>query len=63
MVTQENRTKMVGCHMTEREKKFLRTHAASLDNTISTFIRNVLNDVLSKVEHPENPFSEIKNKQ
>ncbi|EME4829870.1 hypothetical protein ACV6K4_000099 [Acinetobacter baumannii] len=63
MVTTENRTKMVGCHMTEREKKFLRLHAASLDDTISTFVRKALTDVLSKVESPDNPFREIKNKQ
>lgn len=61
MVTTENRTKMVGCHMTEREKRFLRTHAAGQDDTISSFIRDVLTDVLSKVETPDNPFREIKN--
>ena len=51
----EKRNKMVGCHMTEREKQFLRVHAAQEGNTIS--------DVLSKVEGQNNPFFEIKNKQ
>lgn len=59
----EKRNKMVGCHMTEREKQFLRVHAAQEGNTISDFIRKTLTDVLSKVEGQNNPFFEIKNKQ
>lgn len=59
----EKRTKMVGCHMTEREKKFLRVHAAQQGDTISDFIRKTLTDVLSKVDSQNNPFFEIKNKQ
>jgi plasmid stability protein len=56
----EKRTKMVGCHMTEREKQFLRVHAAKQGDTISDFIRKTLTDVLSKVEDQNNPFTEIK---
>lgn len=63
MVTTENRTKMVGCHMTPSKQKFLRIHAAEQGMTISSFIDKTLSDVLSKVEKVENPFNESKNKQ
>lgn len=61
MVTTENRTKMVGCHMTPSKQKFLRVYAAEKGMTISTFVEKTLSDVLSKVEKEDNPFIEIKN--
>lgn len=61
MTHPEKRTEMAGCHLTETEKRFLRIHAAGEGDTISTFIRKTLNDVLSKVEKDNNPFTEMKN--
>lgn len=59
----EKRIKMVGCHLTEPEKTFLRVHAAKQGDTTSDFIRKTLTDVLSKVEDPSNPFLKPQNKQ
>lgn len=62
MVTNENRTKMVGCHMTPSKQKFLRVYAAEQGMTISSFIEKTISDVLSKVEKEDNPFTKTKNK-
>lgn len=64
MTTQiEKRDQMVGSHLTLSEKKYLRVYAAKNGHTTSTFIRETLNEVLSKVEDETNPFFTAQNKQ
>ncbi|MDU7561424.1 MAG: hypothetical protein E7K63_02770 [Acinetobacter baumannii] len=64
MTTQiEKRDQMCGAHVTKSEKKYIRILAAEEGQTTSSFIRQVLNDVLSKIEDESNPFFAAKNKQ
>ena len=59
----EKRDQMCGAHFTQSEKKFLRILAAEEGQTISSFIRHLLTDALSKVEDKNNPFSVAQNKR
>ncbi|MDM1784242.1 hypothetical protein [Acinetobacter bereziniae] len=64
MTTQsEKRDQLCGAHLTRSEKKYVRILAAEEGQTTSTFIRQILTDVLSKIEDESNPFSHAQNKQ
>lgn len=59
----ESRTKAIITHTTPNRHQFLRVCAAEAGMTISSFTEKVITEVLSKVDKPNNPFSESKNKQ
>ncbi|HFF4527982.1 hypothetical protein [Acinetobacter baumannii] len=59
----ENRTKQIVVHTTQARQQFFRIHAAKQGMTMSTYAEKIINDVLSKVDDPNNPFIEAKNKQ
>lgn len=58
---QEKRDQMAGSHFTQREKDFMRIHAAKSRTTISNAIRDAVADKFSKIEDPENPFFHAQN--
>ena len=58
----EKRDEMAGAHFTSSEKKYIRVQAAKQGSTTSSFIRNTISDLLSKVDDPENPFKKEENK-
>ncbi|MEN8292081.1 hypothetical protein ABFO59_06300 [Acinetobacter radioresistens] len=60
LIEPKKRNEMAGSHFTAEEKQFIRVHAAQHGQTISTFIRSTLNEVLSKVDVPNNPFKDAK---
>ena len=59
----ESRTKAIITHTTPNRHQFLRICAAEAGMTISSFAEKVITEALSKVDKPNNPFSEAKNKQ
>jgi len=63
MTSAESRTKAIIVHTTPTRHQFLRICAAEAGMTISSFTEKVITEALSKVDKPNNPFSESKNKQ
>lgn len=63
MTSAESRTKAIVVHTTPTRQQFLRICAAEAGMTISSFAEKVITEALSKVDKPNNPFSESKNKR